>query len=196
MRGFYLLCLMTFFLLLSRVIPNIVIVFNSFNFFSNEGLYKDAADCRLVLCDLKYNAGVLSLTDLVKLGEALEAAKQYKKAAGVYLDCANGTFGRNPSYPEEMVRGFAALSFKRAMDYVSAEQEYVGALRAAGSDWKSLNDDSVRNNNLNNMMVSHRYKDLCCFLFIHPCVGLMTKSHFILLHRSFMRLPTVLLSLV
>ena len=94
-----------------------------------------------------------------------------------------------------MVRGFAALSYKRAIDYVLAEQEYVGALRAAGSDWKSLYDNSV-SDNLNNMMVRHRFNIYVAFQFLLSMCPTYNRisSHFV--YRSFMKLRTELFSLV
>jgi hypothetical protein len=132
-------------------------------------MHKDAADCRLVFTDTNCNQGNLFIGEVVKYGEALEAATQYTEAAKVYLDCANGSFGQDIQAPETLTRGFAALSYKRAMDYVSAEREYVGALRAAGSNWKSLYADSI-NDNLNNMMVRR--------LSIHVCSTLLPSIHF------------------
>lgn len=81
-----------------------------------EGYFKDAVDFQLIMCDVRCNCGQLDLTSLGKLGEDLEAAKRFHDAGEVYLDMAEGRFGRDGRVTEELTRGFAALAFKRDMD--------------------------------------------------------------------------------
>jgi tetratricopeptide (TPR) repeat protein len=102
--------------------------------------HKGLVDIELIVSDVMYNChmqnGTLVVPNvLVRLGEALEAAKMYNEAANVYLDLAKGTFGpTEPNAPKEVLHGHAALAFKRDMNYVSAEREYITSLHLAGEN--------------------------------------------------------------
>jgi hypothetical protein len=118
-----------------------------------RGSYKDVVDMRMICTDILCNQrSLFDATFVAKLGEDLEASKRFHDAAEVYLDLANGKFGQDPILPEELTRGYAALAFKRDMDYVRAEREYVGSLRAAGSNWHWRTHAGAEVN-LENMMI-------------------------------------------
>ena len=117
--------------------------------------YKDAADIRFVCADILYHHGPkeMFLQHVAYLGEALESAKEYHEAAQIYLDAADGKLGRHTLCPEDIFRGFAAVAFKRNMEYIKAEHEYFGALRLAGENWHFRTcDESHVVQNLANMM--------------------------------------------
>jgi hypothetical protein len=69
------------------------------------------------------------------------------------LDLADGRFGRSVRAPEVLTRGFAALAYKRNLDFGDAEREYVTALRLAGTDWTLNSADYITHQNFQNMMV-------------------------------------------
>ena len=121
-------------------------------------LFQDVADLKMVLTDVIVNLGqkYVSTQAAVQLGEALEAAKNYISAAKVYIEVAEGRiFAINPQVcPEIRSRTYAGLAFKRAQDYVRAEEQYVAALRLQGNNWKFKDgDDTDIGNALNNMMI-------------------------------------------
>lgn len=110
-------------------------------------LYKDAIDFYLISVDIVYNKNSMIPARMAELlGIALESAKQYRAAAGVYLDIADGKLVLTDStnYPEESARCDAGLAFKRDMDYVRAEREYVGALRVLGRHWHWKRDVAAK----------------------------------------------------
>jgi tetratricopeptide (TPR) repeat protein len=122
------------------------------------GLFQDVADLKMVLTDVIVNLGQkdVSTVAAVHLGEALEAAKNYTSAAKVYIEVAEGRiFPINPEVcPEIRARIYAGLAFKRAQDYVRAEEQYVAALRSKGNNWTFKDgDDTDIGNALNNMMI-------------------------------------------
>lgn len=123
---------------------------------TEEGLFKDVADVRFIMSDVCVNTvsghGACVLRG-VALGEAMEAAKNYEDAAKVYMAVSDAKiFPRMDRVcPEIRSRTFAGLAFKRAQQYVPAEEQYVAALRAKGTNW-TFQDTDVENA-LNNMMI-------------------------------------------
>jgi len=117
-------------------------------------MYKDACDIRLTYTDVCLNRGFDDAAiSAVHLAEALESSKRYKDAGDIYVEISEAkVFMRHPGCPEARSRGFAGLAYKRAQDYISAEREYVGSLRAAGPTWNlSPSFDSFTN--ISNMMI-------------------------------------------
>ena len=66
--------------------------------------------------DIRCGQGDLGIPEMVNFGERLEAAKEYKKAAEIYLDVAESKFGQSPLCTNGHIRGLAALAYKRDLD--------------------------------------------------------------------------------
>ena len=119
----------------------------------NHNMYQDVADLSMVMADVCINTGLPTESTIaaVHLGEALEAAKKYTDAGKVYMAVAGKNFPVNTLVCSEInAANCAGLAFKRAQDYVQAEEQYVRAIRSLGTDW-TWSDDGV-GNALNNMM--------------------------------------------
>ena len=130
----------------------------------SERLYKDSVDLKLIFADISCNRGFEGFNyTVIHMGEDMESAKKYEEAGKLYAELADPTkFKQHPKIPRSILHGYAALAFKRAQDYVSAEREYVTALREAGPDWSSevllpgrcvMNDELQINETINNMMI-------------------------------------------
>jgi hypothetical protein len=91
----------------------------------NHGLFKDAVDLWQICADIFFNKGLAweAPDQVIRLGEAMEAAKSFRDAAAIYLELADGVFGAFDSKFHSTNRGHAALAFKRAGDYIEAERE-------------------------------------------------------------------------
>ena len=156
------------------------------------GMYKIACDLHLTYTDVCLNRGLnTSAIAAVHFCEALESAKRYKDAADIYVEISDAkVFQRHPDCVETRSRGYAGLAYKRAMDYIGAEREYVGSLRAAGPNW-NLNPNLDSYGNLSNMMIfyeiahravihglrvdeAHKKMQNACFLL----VGLLSIAGF------------------
>lgn len=122
-----------------------------------DKLYSDAADARLIFSDIAINHGLHIHIQVPAVGgfcEALESAKRYKEAAEIYVEIAEAKhFPRSRMCTEEQALGFAALAFKRNLDFENAELYYVASLRAAGPNGDWYNTDGITNGNLQNMMI-------------------------------------------
>jgi tetratricopeptide (TPR) repeat protein len=118
------------------------------------GMYKIACDLHLTYTDVCLNRGLYaSAITAVHFCEALESAKRYKDAADIYVEISDAkVFQRHPGCDETRSRGYAGLAYKRAMDYIGAEREYVGSLRVAGPNW-NLDPNLDSYCNLSNMMI-------------------------------------------
>jgi tetratricopeptide (TPR) repeat protein len=156
------------------------------------GMYKDACDLHLTYTDVCLNQGLYdSAVAAVHFCEALESAKRYKDAADIYVEISDANvFQRHPACDETRSRGYAGLAYKRAMDYIGAEREYVGSLRVAGPNW-NLDPNLDSYSNLANMMIfyeiahlavltglrvdeAHKKMQKACFLL----VGLLSIAGF------------------
>jgi tetratricopeptide (TPR) repeat protein len=156
------------------------------------GMYKIACDLHLTYTDVCLNRGLnTSAVAAAYFCEALESAKRYKDAADIYVEISDAkVFQRHPDCVETRSRGYAGLAYKRAMDYIGAEREYVGSLRAAGPNW-NLDPNLHSYGNLSNMMIfyetahravisglrvdeAHRKMQNACFLL----VGLLSIAGF------------------
>ena len=125
-------------------------------------MYHDIVYAKLILADIAYNKGYNKpVLKVIKVAEALEAAKRYQEAGELYCEMADpDKFQRIRDAPAQTLHGYAGLAFKRAQDYVSAEREYVTALREAGPNWsRDIRSGNARSggnhsgDNLANMMI-------------------------------------------
>lgn len=105
----------------------------------DERLYKDCADLHLINADISFNRGFHDFNfKVIRVAEDLEAAKRYQEAGALYSELTNSDlFKQDPWMHYSILHGYSGLAFKRAQDYISAEREYIAALRAAGADWPS-----------------------------------------------------------
>ncbi|KAL7527887.1 hypothetical protein ACHAWF_002340 [Thalassiosira exigua] len=106
---------------------------------TQHGLYNDIVYAQITLADISFSKGYdKKIFKVIKTAEALEAAKRYQEAGDIYCEVTDpDKFTQHPSAPSKVLHGYAGLAFKRAQDYVSAEREYVAALRESGPDWAS-----------------------------------------------------------
>lgn len=129
-------------------------------------LYNDIVYAKLCLADIAFNKGFdKTILKVVNVGEALESAKRYGEAGEIYCEVTNPEkYVQIPAAPAQALHGFAGLAFKRAQDYVRAEEEYVTALRTSGEDWDRhiqlgsyglsfSNDSGQTDGTLANMMI-------------------------------------------
>ena len=133
---------------------------------TQNSLYNDIVFAKLTLADIAFSKGHdKKVIKVINLAEALEAAKRYKEAGDIYGEVADPEkFAQVPYAPSKVLHGYAGLAYKRAQDYVSAEREYVTALRQAGPDWSreiwlgdsgfhASYDDGQTADTLENMMI-------------------------------------------
>ena len=122
--------------------------------FMKYKMYQDFADMKMIVADVCVNVGNPRQYTIaaVRLGVALEAAKDYTTAAKVYMAVAEGKShpGSTTVIPETRAYNYAGLAFKRAQDYVQAEEQYVRAQRLMGTNWTWRNDTEAA---LQNMMI-------------------------------------------
>ena len=137
---------------------------------TQHSLYHDIVYARMVAADIGYNNGYIHekvLFKVVRVAEALEAAKRYQEAGEIYREVTDAAkYEQDQNAPAMVLHNFAGLAFKRAQDYTKAEYEYVTSLRLAGPNWGSqiemgnigfhfdmMRDCNSVNDNLQNMLI-------------------------------------------
>lgn len=99
-------------------------------------LYKDSVDIRMVLADVAISTDVENKNSpLTYLAESIEAAKWYSEAAELYIGINEHRNFKEGGPSKALLHDHAGLAFKRAQNFVRAEQEYLSALREHGSGW-------------------------------------------------------------
>ena len=134
---------------------------------TQHSLYHDIVYARIVVADIGYNKGHdLLLFKVVRVAEALEAAKRYQEAGEIYCEVTDASkYEQHPNAPATVLCNYAGLAFKRAQDYPNAEREYVTSLKLSGQNWGSqvqmgnvgfhfdMGDGNSVEDNLQNMLV-------------------------------------------
>ena len=136
---------------------------------TQHSLYHDIVYARMVAADIGYNNGHEDekiLFKVVRVAEALEAAKRYQEAGKIYREITDAAkYEQDRNAPAMVLHNFAGLAFKRAQDYPNAESEYVTSLKLAGPNWGSqiqmgnigfhfdMGDGNSVSDNLQNMLI-------------------------------------------
>ncbi|KAL7455510.1 hypothetical protein ACHAWC_010331 [Mediolabrus comicus] len=103
---------------------------------TQHSLYHDIVHAKMIAADIAFSKGCKVLFKVIRVAEALEAAKRYQEAGEIYCEVTDaGKYTQDPDAPAMVLHGYAGLAFKRAQDYEQAEREYVTSLRLAGPHW-------------------------------------------------------------
>ena len=116
------------------------------------------------------------------LGEEMEAAKYYGKAALVYSElCEGRLFDQHENLGKAQLHAYAGLAFKRDKDFVNSEREYVAALRAEGAEFQR-NASNHASHVLGNLMTMYRIvsSEVVCGLKSDEPHNTIQRAHHVL----------------